>query len=150
MRMDVMSHENAQLYWLRESRYAWLLDLTHGRNGLAALSRLLEKWVKHFLGVDVSIEPLQNVEDPSWRWHAGLDIESTAILNDLYEGNEVDAARQARLISLFRLTFADAAEVQADVAGKPVYLGLAVTEDRQLKLKPQNLLLNLPLVRASS
>jgi len=150
MRMDVMSHENAQLYWLRESRHAWLLDLTHGRNGLLALSRLLEKWVKHFLGVVVSIEPLQNVEDPSWRWHVGLDIESTAILNDLYEGNEVDAARQARLISLFRLTFADAAEVQPDVAGKPVYLGLAVTEDRQLKLKPQNLLLNLPLVRASS
>ncbi len=150
MRMDVMSHENAQLYWLRESRYAWLLDLTHGRNGLPALSRLLEKWVKHFLGVTVRIEPQQSVEDPAWRWHVGLDVESSAILNDLYEDRDVDAARQARLISLFRLDFDNTAEVQADVAGKPVYLGLAVTEDQQLKLKPQNLLLNLPLVRASS
>ena len=31
MSMDVMSHENAQLYWLRESRHNYLLDLTHGR-----------------------------------------------------------------------------------------------------------------------
>jgi hypothetical protein len=31
------------------------------------------------------------------------------------------------------------------MAGRPVYLGLAVREDRTLKLKPQNLLVNLPL-----
>jgi hypothetical protein len=35
--------------------------------------------------------------------------------------------------------------MRADVAGKPVYLGLARTADGTLKLKPQNLLLNLPL-----
>ena len=149
MNMDVMSHENAQLYWLRESRYAWLLDLTHDRNGLTALSRLLVKWVAHFNGAPVEIVPLQDVEDSAWRWHVGLDIESTAILNDLYENREVDATRQARLISLFRLTFADHTDMRADVAGKPVYLGLAVTGDHQLKLKPQNLLLNLPFAVTS-
>jgi hypothetical protein len=93
--------------------------------------------------------PLQDVEDPAWRWHVGLDIESTAILNDLYQNREVGAERQARLISLFRLTFADRADMRADVAGRPVYLGLAVTTDRQLKLKPQNLLLNLPFAKIS-
>ena len=111
IRMDVMSHENAQLYLLRESRHSWLLDLTHGRNGLAALAGVLEKWVRHFLGVEVAVEPLQQVEDAAWRWHVGLDAESTAILNDLYENREVEAERQARLISLFRLNFADAAGV---------------------------------------
>ncbi len=144
MNMDVMSHENAQLYWLRESRHTWLLDLTHGRDGLLALSRLLAKWVRHFNGAAVDIVPMQDVADSVWRWHVGLDIESTAILNDLYENREVDAARQARLISLFQLTFADNTDMRADVAGKPVYLGLAMTEDNQLKLKPQNLLINLP------
>jgi hypothetical protein len=144
MNMDVMSHENAQLYWLRESRYAYLFDLTHGRNGLPALSRLLVKWIAHFNGALVDIVPMQNVEDPQWRWHVGLDIESTAILNDLYQNREVEASRQTRLISLFRLVFADRTDMRADVAGKPVYLGLAITEDNQLKLKPQNLLLNLP------
>lgn len=149
MNMDVMSHENAQLYWLRENRYAWLLDLTHGRDGLPALSRLMVKWIAHFNGAAVGIVPVQDVADPTWRWHVGLDIESSAILNDLYENREVDAARQARLISLFRLTFADRTDMRADVAGKPVYLGLAVTADNQLKFKPQNLLVNLPFAVTS-
>jgi hypothetical protein len=35
--------------------------------------------------------------------------------------------------------------MRADVAGRPVYLGLAAREDRTLKLKPQNLLVGLPL-----
>ena len=38
--------------------------------------------------------------------------------------------------------------MRADVQGKPVYLGLAMNEQGLLKLKPQNLLLNLPLANA--
>ncbi|MBI3715758.1 MAG: hypothetical protein HY255_07175 [Betaproteobacteria bacterium] len=147
--MDVMSHENAQLYWLREDRYAYLLDLTHRRAGETALARLLAKWVRHFFGCEVAIEPLAAVDDAAWRWHIGLDLESTAILNDLYTGVEVEPERRARLISLFRLDFADAAAMRADVAGKPVYLGLAFNADNVLKLKPQNLLVNLPLAKTS-
>ena len=37
--------------------------------------------------------------------------------------------------------------MRADVRGKPVYLGLAMDAQGLLKLKPQNLLLNLPLAR---
>ena len=145
MKMDVLSHENAQLYWLRESRHAYLLDLTHGRNGLTALARVLEKWVHHFLRIEVAIRPMQKVEDEAWRWHIGLDVEATAIMNDLYENRDVEADRVARMLSLFRLEFANVADMRADVAGKPVYLGLAMTAENQLKLKPQNLLVNLPL-----
>ena len=36
-------------------------------------------------------------------------------------------------------------DMRADVQGKPVYLGLAMNEQGLLKLKPQNLLLNLPV-----
>jgi Family of unknown function (DUF6352) len=145
--MDVMSHENAQLYWLRENRYTYLLDLTHGRAGEQALARLLGRWVKHFLGIDVAIEAMGKVEDDAWRWHVGLDIESSNILNDLYEGRDVDDARRQRLISLFKLTFNEANDMRTDVAGKPVYLGIALTEESVLKLKPQNLLVNLPLAK---
>jgi hypothetical protein len=35
--------------------------------------------------------------------------------------------------------------MQPDVAGRPVWLGLAMTPDGLLRLKPQNLLVNLPL-----
>jgi hypothetical protein len=105
--------------------------------------------VKHFFGVKVHIEPLARIDDDAWRWHVGLDIEATAILNDLYEGSVVDEARRARLVALFRVDFEDANDMRRDVAGKPVYLGMAITPDNQLKLKPQNLLLNLPLANAS-
>ena len=149
MNMDVMSHENAQLYFLRDSRHNYLLDLTHGRAGEQALARVLARWVRHFLGVQVSVEAMGRIDDVAWRWHVGLDVEATAILNDLYEGCEVDDVRRARLICLFRLDFADAGAMRPDVAGKPVYLGLAITADNQLKLKPQNLLINLPLANAS-
>ena len=77
--------------------------------------------------------------------HVGLDVESTAILNALYVGETVEPARLQRMVSLFRLDFSNPAEMRADLAGKPVYLGLAMTADHTLKLKPQNLLLNLPL-----
>jgi hypothetical protein len=33
------------------------------------------------------------------------------------------------------------------IAGRPVYLAMAMNPDNVLKLKPQNLLLNLPLAR---
>ncbi|MGH2522997.1 MAG: DUF6352 family protein, partial [Anaerolineales bacterium] len=100
---------------------------------------------QHFLGVTVTIKPLQKVDDEAWRWHVGLDVEATALLNDLYEGRAVEPARMQRLLSLFRLDFSDPQEMRADVAGKPVYLGLMMNAEGVLRLKPQNLLVNLPL-----
>ncbi|WP_395055795.1 DUF6352 family protein [Polaromonas sp.] len=159
--MQVLSDSNAPDYWANSERHSFLLDLTHeinndlshglvftltrARSGLKALARVLEKWVQHFLGVAVTIRPLQKVDDEAWRWHVGLDIDATALLNDLYEGSDVAPERMQRLVSLFRLDFADPQEMRADVAGKPVYLGLMMNADRVLRVKPQNLLVNLPL-----
>jgi hypothetical protein len=50
-----------------------------------------------------------------------------------------------RLVSLFRLDFADPKDMLARVAGRPVYLAMAMTAEGLLRLKPQNLLVNLPL-----
>jgi hypothetical protein len=128
-------------------------DVGHGLNftlaradsGLSALARVLERWIGHFLAVRTTIRPVPRIDDDKWRWHVGLDVESSAILNALYRGEQPDAGRLERLVGLFRLDFADPREMRADVAGKPVYLGLACTAERTLKLKPQNLLVNLPL-----
>ena len=163
--LQVLGADNAAAYWQDGDRHRFLLDLTHeltqdlshgltfkmtrARSGLKALARVLERWVRHFLGVQVGIEPVHQVTDSAWRWHVGLDVESTAILNDLYEDQPVDADRMARLVSLFTLTFANPAEMRADVAGKPVYLGLATNAEGVVRIKPQNLLLNLPLASAS-
>ena len=46
-----------------------------------------------------------------------------------------------------RADFEDLTDQLAEVAGKPVYLGLAMDTNQRLSLKPQNLLLNLPIAR---
>jgi Family of unknown function (DUF6352) len=148
VKMDVLNRENAPLYFMRDELFAFLLDLTPGREGAAALARLLERWVAHFAGAAVAIEPVERIADERWRWHAGLDVEATAILNALYQGEPVADEDRARLVTLFRLVFRDAGDCRPDAAGRPVYLGLAFRADHTLKMKPQNLLLNLPFARA--
>ena len=70
-------------------------------------------------------------------------------MNALYAGEEVGEDRQARLLSLFRLELKDPELVRPDVRGRPVYLGMAQNAERELRLKPQNILVNLPLVEAA-
>lgn len=162
--LEVLTRENAADYDSAGDRRSFLLDLTHevandlghglsftmtrAHSGLRALARVLERWIHHFLDVATTITPLQRIDDASWAWHVGLDVDSTALLNDLWRGEPIEPDRLRRLIGLFRLEFANPDEMRADLAGKPVYLGLAMNEDRTLKVKPQNLLVNLPLARS--
>ncbi len=147
--LDVLNEENAAIYWQRSDRFDTVLDLTFTRPGLDALCRVLEAWVRHFTGVELRIQPVQQIRDERWVWHVGLDVEASAILNDLYEGVEVSDERLDRLLALFRAEFTNPADMLPRVRGRPVYLGLAMTSERRLKLKPQNLLINLPLARAA-
>ncbi len=123
------------------------MSLNRGRPALDALSRVLERWIRHFLGVDVTIRHERAIDDQHWVWHVGLDAEASSLLNDLYNKVDVDEARLARLLALFRLDFANPADMRPALAGRPVYLAMAMNADHVLKLKPQNLLLNLPLSR---
>jgi Family of unknown function (DUF6352) len=147
--LDVLDEANAAIYWARSDRFDTVLDLSFARPGLDALCRVLEVWVRHFTGAAVSIQPLQRIDDQRWVWHVGLDSEASVLLNDLYDGEEIDAARRGRLLALFRLEFRDPADMLERARGRPVYLGLAMTPAQRLKLKPHNLLINLPLARAA-
>jgi hypothetical protein len=143
--LDVMQAENAHKYWQRDERHDMVLDLSFARQGLDALCRVLEGWVQHFTGAEVQIQPVQKITDEKWVWHIGLDTESSALLNDLYDDRDVDEERMERLLTLFRMDFKDPSLMQADIAGRPIYMGLAMNEKKRLRLKPQNLLVNLPL-----
>ena len=147
--LDVLDDANAAIYWERSDRFDTVLDLSFARPGLDALCRVLEVWVRHFTGAAVSIQPLQRIDDQRWVWHVGLDSEASALLNALYDGEEIDEARRARLLGLFRLEFRDPADMLERARGRPVYMGLAMTPAQRLKLKPHNLLINLPLARAA-
>lgn len=146
--LDVLDRANASLYWERDSRHDTVISLTFGRPALDALGRVIAAWVAHFFGIEVRVKPLRAIEERRWAWHVGLDAESTAILNELWQGNEVDPGRMRRILALFRLEFADAGAMRADIAGRPVYLALSADENDEVRMKPQNLLLNLPLQRA--
>lgn len=147
--LDVLDEANAAIYWQRSDRFDTVLDLGFARPGLDGLCRVLEAWVGHFTGAAVAIQPVEQIRDERWVWHVGLDAEASALLNALYQGEAIDEARRARLLALFRLEFRDPAAMLARVRGRPVYLGLAMTAGQRLKLKPHNLLINLPLARAA-
>ena len=145
--LDVLSEHNATAYWDRDERYDFAVSLNRGRSALEGLCRVLERWIAHFLAVDVTIQPRREIEDARWVWHVGLDAEASAVLNDLYNRVEVADERMERLLCLFELTFASASDMLPSIAGRSVYLAMAMDRDHRLKLKPQNLLLNLPLAR---
>jgi len=147
--LDVLDADNGALYWLRDQRHDLVIGLNYGRAGIAALGRVITRWVRHFSGVEVTVTPLRQIQDASWAWHIGLDAQATSVLNELWRGEEVEAGRLARLLALFRMDFADPACLRPDVAGKPVYLALAMDEENVVRMKPQNLLLNLPLAAPS-
>ena len=147
--MDVLGDDNGDIYWGRDERHDTAFDLTFPRPGLDAFCRVLESWISHFLEARVRVQPVQKISDEHWAWHLGLDAEGSALLNDLYDGAEVAEERLERLLNLFRLDFDDESLMRADVAGRPVYLGLAMTAENKVRMKPQNLLVNLPLARGS-
>jgi hypothetical protein len=144
---DVLERANAGLYWSRESRHDTVVSLTYGRPALDALARVIELWVAHFLGLQVKVKPIRQIEEPRWAWHVGLDAESSAILNELWAGTQVEAGRMRNILALFSLHFDEPAAMRADIAGRAVYLALSA-EDGVVRMKPQNLLLNLPLHEA--
>jgi hypothetical protein len=145
--LDVLSRENAAEYWNRDERHDMSISLNRGQAALDALCRVLERWIAHFLAVDVRIVPERRIDDDKWVWHVGLDAEASGVLNDLYNRVEVDDERSKRLLCLFRLEFANAADMRPAIAGRPVYLAMAMDRQQRLRLKPQNLLSNLPLAR---
>ena len=147
--LDVIHEDNADEYWLRNEDFDLAVQLNFGHEPINHFCRVLEKWIKHFLGVSVRITPMQQITDPKWSWHVGLDAAATEILNKLYNKELVEADELQKVICLFRLDFIDEAAVAKAQTGKPVYMTIAMNDQQQLKLKPQNLLFNLPLAKTS-
>ena len=145
--LDVLDRANAELYWSRESKHDTVVSLTYGRAALDAFARVIELWIAHFLSLKTKVKPIQRIEETRWAWHVGLDAESTAILNELWAGREVEQGRMRNILALFSLDFEDRSSMRQDIAGRSVYLALSA-QDEVVRMKPQNLLLNLPLNEA--
>jgi hypothetical protein len=145
--LEVLDEANHENYFTRDERHDLVIQMNPGRPGAAAYARVLERWIAHFHGITAKIEPVREIPDEEWTWHVGLDAEATAMLNEIYNGGEVDEDRMKRIIGLYRVQFSDPEVLRAEVRGTPVFLGLAMTVEGTLRMKPQNLLMNLPLAQ---
>ena len=145
--LTVLNEENAAIYWARDKQHDTVLALNPSHAGCAALCRVLEAWIEHFHQVLVKVTPVPKIESEEWFWHVGLDADASGILNDVYLGTDVSEETQQRLLCLFRLDFLNAQDMRPEIAGRPVFLGLGMSNNNLLRMKPQNLLMNLPLAQ---
>jgi hypothetical protein len=144
--VDVLSEDNAGLYWERSDSFDMGLDLTAGRRGLAALGVVVTRWVRHLLAVEVKIDPVTELRDVNLTWYVGLDADATRIGDALWNGDELDQTARGLVVGLYRLTFADDVEIIEPARGAPTYMIAAMSIDKTLRLKPQNLVCGLPVM----
>ena len=143
--IDILNDDSAGSYWERSDRFDMALDLTGGRAGLVALAEAMRRWIAHVLGVDVTIEPLTELRDAPLSWYVGLDADATRIGDKLWNQDDIDETAMASVVGLFALTFRDPAIMLDKVKGEPVYLLLAMTGEKTIRMKPQNLITGLPI-----
>jgi len=147
--VDVLSEDNAGLYWERSDSFDMALDLTAGRRGLAALGLVVMRWVRHLLAIDVEIDPVTELRDVKLTWYVGLDADATRIGDALWNGDGLDQTARGLIVGLFRLTFADDVEIVEQARGAPTYMIAAMSSDKTLRLKPQNLITGLPVLHCT-
>jgi hypothetical protein len=143
--LDVLDDANAWTYWSRSDAFSMALNIGSNPRSREGLARAVEVFVRHLLNVRACVEPVARIEDPDWRWFVGLDAEATRIGNALWAGEGIDADASARVLALLRLRLPADAPVTMRAQGHPVYLILAMDEGRIVRLKPQNLIVGLPL-----
>lgn len=143
--IHVLNAENADEYWARSDQFDTAINLTGGQSGLRALATAMTRWIEHLLGVEVDIEALTEMHNVNLVWYVGLDADATKIGDTIWNGGELDEIGASRIVGLFRLTFRDPGIVLDKVKGEPVYLILAMTPDKLIRMKPQNLVTGLPI-----
>jgi hypothetical protein len=148
--MDVMDDDNAWTYWSRSDAHAMVMNIGGNPKARAGLCRVIERWVGHLLGVAVKVETVASIDDRDWRWFVGLDSEGTGIGNALWNGAAPDGNAAGRIVALMRLNIEDRRLVDERVGTRPVHLILAMGADKVVRLKPQNLVVGLPLASAAN
>ena len=139
--LDVLGGGNEWTYWSRSDAHSTVLNFGGDPEARAGMAQALAAFVRHMLGLEVTVTATTRAEDVDLRWYVGLDPNGTAIGDALWHGRPLPAT----LVGLFRLDFADPAVMRPDMAGHPVWLILGLGADNTLRMKPQNLLAGLPL-----
>ena len=144
--LAVLTQDDAEQYWQQTEPFHFAFCLHQQEPSIEALCHVLESWIAHFHGLSARIHWVSQIPAERWFWHIGLDVESTRILNALYRGEAVGETDLQRILVLLQLELEDHERLRPDMAGRPIFLGIAMTRDNLVRFKPQNVLLNLPLM----
>jgi hypothetical protein len=144
--IDVLNEDNAFSYWERSDLFDMALDLTAGRRGLAALGDVVERWLHHLLALDVAVDAITELRDVTLSWYVGLDAHATQIGDALWNGDELDQSARERVVGLYRLSFPADTQLVEQARDTPTYLLAAMSSDQVVWLKPQNLIVGLPVI----
>ena len=139
--LDVLGGGNEWTYWSRSDAHTMVLNFGGDPQARRGMAQALEAFVRHMLGLDVTITPQTRADEVDLRWFVGLDPAGTAIGNALWHGRSMPAT----LVGLFRMEVADSARIRPDLRGQPIWLILGLGADGAIRMKPQNLLTGLPL-----
>ncbi|WP_159585576.1 DUF6352 family protein [Chelativorans xinjiangense] len=142
--LDILDDANAATYFERSDAFDMVLNLGGSGAARRGLATAMIAWIRHLLALEVEIEPVDRIEDENWAWFVGLDAEATRIGNALWNGRELEGEAAERIVALFRLGFSDIREAPPEVGTGPIWLILAMTPDRTIRMKPQNLIAGLP------
>ena len=148
--MDVMDDDNAWTYWSRSDAHAMVMNIGGNPKARAGLSRVIERWIAHLLGVAVKVETVASIEDRDWRWFIGLDSEGTRIGNALWNGAALDSQRRR---AHRRVDAPDHRGYAAGGRARRHQAGLSHPgegADKVVRLKPQNLVAGLPLAATAN
>ncbi|MFC7705909.1 DUF6352 family protein [Plastorhodobacter daqingensis] len=139
--LDVLSEANAWTYWSRSDAHTMVLNFGGDPQARQGLAVALSAFVTHLLGHSVLVAPKPGAEGVDLRWFVGLDQTGTAIGNALWKAEPPPAA----MVGLFTLDFLDPAPLLPEIQGHPIWLIMGLPDDMSIRLKPQNLVMGLPL-----
>ena len=145
--IDVINDDNAETYWERSDRFDMAIDLTAGRDGPRGARAKRCGAGSRICSASTS---------PSSRSTELRERQSHLVCRARRRrhqdrrpccGTARTSTRQPwrAWSACSSLTFRDPAIVLDKVRGEPVYLILAMTPDRLIRMKPQNLVTGLPI-----
>ena len=145
--LDVLTDVNNAEYFSRDERRDTVLQINPGLPGSLALCDLLARWVAHFHGTRCrshrSARFLTRTGCGMSAWMSRPARCSMIFMPAAKWMKSACAASSGCSAWILQMP----ARLQPEMNGAPVFLGMAMTAEGQLRMKPQNLLMNLPLAR---
>lgn len=142
--LTVLNDENAASYKGRSDAHDMVLNIASER-GRSAMGKAAQVWIRHLTGLDLPFEPVERLDDVSVGWFLAFDAEASHIANKVWQGQTPDADQTSRILALYKFSLPDSPVLLPAHRGKSGFAVAAVSADMLLTIKPQNLIVGLPL-----